>query len=74
MLQGELSAILSTIKVPFVIKIFLLSIFEWPFNTGFTVFHQKSADLDSHCFGKQVLNFEKVIHIVHSLGRKQYRV
>ena len=35
------SAILSTfIKLPFVIKIFVLSIFEWPFYTGFTV-HRK---------------------------------
>ena len=32
------SAILSTfIKLPFVIKIFVLSIFELPFYTGFTV-------------------------------------
>ena len=39
MLQGEHSAILLTfIKLPFVIKIFVLSIFEWPFYTGFTVF------------------------------------
>ena len=38
MLQGEHSAILSTfIKLPFVIKIYVLSIFEWPFYTGFTV-------------------------------------
>ena len=38
MLQGEHSAILSTfIKLPFVIKIFVLSIFERPFYTGFTV-------------------------------------
>ena len=38
MLQGEHSEILSTfIKLPFVIKIFILSIFEWPFYTGFTV-------------------------------------
>ena len=38
MLQGEHSAILSTfIKLPFVIKIFVLSIFEWPFYTCFTV-------------------------------------
>ena len=37
MLQGH-SAILSTfIKLSFVIKIFVLSIFEWPFYTGFTV-------------------------------------
>ena len=35
---SEHSATLSTfIKLPFVIKIFVLSIFEWPFYTGFTV-------------------------------------
>ena len=38
MLQGEHSIILSTfIKLPSVIKIFVLSIFEWPLKTGFTV-------------------------------------
>ena len=39
MLQGEHSAILSTFiyKLPFVIKIFVLSIFEWPFYTDFNV-------------------------------------
>ena len=38
MLQGEHSAILLTfIKLPFVIQIFVLSIFEWLFYTGFTV-------------------------------------
>ena len=38
MLQWEHSAILLTcIKLPFVIKIFILSNFEWPFKTGFTV-------------------------------------
>ena len=37
-LKGEHSAILLTfIKLPFIIKIFVLSIFEWPFYTGFTV-------------------------------------
>ena len=25
------------VKLPFVIKIFVMSIFEWPFYTGFTV-------------------------------------
>ena len=36
--NAEHSAILSTfIKLPFIIKIFALSIFEWPFYTGFTV-------------------------------------
>ena len=39
MLQAEHSAILLTfIKLPFVIKIFVLSIFEWQFYTGFTVY------------------------------------
>ena len=38
MLQGEHSAIFLTfIKLPFVIKIFVLSIFEWSFYTGVTV-------------------------------------
>ena len=33
----EHSAILlSFIKLPFVVKIFVLSVFEWPFKTGFT--------------------------------------
>ena len=40
MLQGEHSAILLTfIKLQFVIMIFVLSIFEWPFYTGFSVNH-----------------------------------
>ena len=40
MLQREHSAILVTfIKLSFVIKIFVLSFFEWPLKTGFTVYH-----------------------------------
>ena len=39
MLQGENSAILSTfIKLPYVIKIFVLSFCEWPLKTGFSNF------------------------------------
>ena len=39
-IAGEHSAILSAfIKLPFVIKIFVLSIFEWVFYTGFTVYN-----------------------------------
>ena len=35
----KLSALLLTfIKLPFVVKTFVLSIFEWPFKTGFTVY------------------------------------
>ena len=42
------SAILSTfIKLPFVIKIFVLSIFEWPLKTGFTVVDCHKS-LDNH--------------------------
>ena len=38
MIQGEHSAILSIfIELPFVIKILVLSIFEWPLYTSFTV-------------------------------------
>ena len=38
MLQGEYFAILLTfIKLPFGIKIFVSSIFEWPFYIGYTV-------------------------------------
>ena len=38
MLQGEHSAILTTfIKLPFVFKTLVLSIYEWPLKTGFTV-------------------------------------
>ena len=38
MLEGEHSAILSTFsKLPFVIKIFVFTIFGWPFYTGFAV-------------------------------------
>ena len=45
MLQGEHYAILLTfIKLQFVIKIFVLSIFEWPFYKGFTVGSEKNYE------------------------------
>ena len=41
MLQEEHSAILSTfVKLPFVIKSFILSFFEWLLNTGFFLCNQ----------------------------------
>ena len=47
MLQGDHSAILSTfIKLPFVIKSIVLSIFEWPFYTGFTVPIKKRSKIN----------------------------
>ena len=43
MLQSEHSAVLLIfIKLPFVIKNFVLFIFEWPFYTGFTVLVSQS--------------------------------
>ena len=40
--QGEHSAILPTfIKLPFAIKTFVLSFFEWSLKTVFTVLHSK---------------------------------
>ena len=35
--RGALCNTLAFIKLPFVIKIFVLFIFEWPFYKGFTV-------------------------------------
>ena len=50
-IAGEHSAILSTfINLPFVIKIFVLSIFEWPFYTGFTVIENKIPKLTDLIF------------------------
>ena len=50
MLQGEHSAILSSfIKLSFVIKIFVLSSFEWPLKTGFTVFHVQCSGSVVEC-------------------------
>ena len=47
MLQGEHSAMLLTfIKLQFVFKIFIFSIFEWPFYTGFTVYGIGSSVLE----------------------------
>ena len=50
MLQMEHSALLSTfIRLPIVIKIFVLAIFEWAFYTGFTVCLYEPCD-DKTCF------------------------
>ena len=44
MLQGEHPAILLTfIKLPCVIKIFVLSMFEWPLKTGFAVYDARNS-------------------------------
>ena len=65
MLQGEHSAILSTfIKLPFVIKIFVLSIFEWPFYTAFTV-HRSNICCRNMIFkGKINVSWNRSIGVV----------
>ena len=53
--ECEHSAILSTfIKLPFAIRTFSLTIFEWPLKTGFTVYVAES---------------HKVANIIYSLIR-----
>ena len=48
---AECSLLLTFIKLPFVIKIFVLSVFEWPFYTGFTVYVKPHAKLYSGARG-----------------------
>ena len=48
--MGAFCNILTFIKLSFVIKIFILSIFEWPFYTGFTVCIWAQHDEDSFVF------------------------
>ena len=71
MLQGEHSAILFTlIKLQFVIKLFVLSIFEWMFYTGFTVL--LNTDLINvtyyHCFFTAViLSGQYALHFLNNV-------
>ena len=70
--NGEHSAILLTcIKLPFVIKIFVLSIFEWPFYTGFTVSCCLfNAGIDQACLLTKTQRFDGLPkHIQESVGR-----
>ena len=66
MLQREHSAILSTfIKLPFVIKIFVLSIFEWLFDTGFTLQARIQEDI---CSDMQKKFLHKIVNIFLPIG------
>ena len=63
MFQGEHSAILLTfIKLPVFIKIFDLSIFEWPFYTGFTVCHyvNRGSNMRAHV----------LLNLLNKLGKR----
>ena len=60
MLQWEHSAILLTfIKLPFVIKIFALSIFECPFYTGYAAHSQVLKLMTVVLNGRNVINIIK---------------
>ena len=60
MLQGEHSAILLTfIKLPFVFKTCVLSIFEWLLKTGFTVYVFAVSGKDD-VFGENICKYETV--------------
>ena len=61
--QGEDSAILLTfIKLPFVIKTFVLPIFEWLFYTGFTVYHKYQMNKGTKKFEPQHELSNNVVH------------
>ena len=52
---------LTCIKLPIVTKIFVLSIFEWPFYTGFTITAKYEDSIV--CYGKNNLQKTNVIII-----------
>ena len=71
---GQKYAILSTcIKLPHGFKTFVLSIFEWPLKTGFTVLSQvfnKIMTKDKQCLcvqDKKKMSHQYFSHIVQSL-------
>ena len=58
-LQVEHSAILSTfIKLPFIIKLFVLSIFELLFSSGFTVLSLVTDNNPSRISGRRRMTLE----------------
>ena len=59
MLQGKHSVIFSTfIELPFVIKIFVLSIFEWLLKSGFTVYCCKGNSFTVQSFWEGFFLFQ----------------
>ena len=70
MLQGEHSAILLTfIKLPFVIEIFVLSIFEWRFYTGFTVSTLYSA-VSYITYKGSYMSAYVLLNLLNELGKR----
>ena len=70
MLQGEHSAILSTfIKLPFVIKLFVLSIFEWLLKTG--LLHIKVVNKVLLLYRDGVIKLWAPVDTTDSKGREE---
>ena len=62
MLQGEHSEILSTfIRLSFVFKTFVLSIFEWLLKTGFTVYPQCTFKGECHSWSCYIQSLQYFI-------------
>ena len=59
-LQEHIAIRLAFIELPFVIKIFVLSIFEWPFYTGFTQIYTGFAYVlhKFYCLWASIYDFE----------------
>ena len=55
--------LLTVIKLPFVIKIFVLSILEWPLRTGFTVLLLFVVGVKSYVFYAIAYMFEEIGHV-----------
>ena len=73
--KGEHSAILSTfIKLQFVIMIFVLSKFEWPLKTGFTVsvYHMMLLLFNGQCH--VINNVMTTLYILLSAGTSNVMV
>ena len=74
MIQGEHSTILSTfIKLPFVIKVFVSSIFEWLFNTGFTI-HEFTLQTKLPTVDSDISRIEQAISVCQCVLRHQFTI
>ena len=64
----QVKILLTFIKLPFVIKIFVLSIFEWSFYTGFTVISPEES-LASMTLSVNSFICLQIFHVITSYPR-----
>ena len=62
------------IKLPVVIKIFILSIFEWPFYTGFTVFLSLKIYFSKIADPDEILHYAALHLGLHCFPKYPFRV